>query len=72
MDNLFQAGKIDDEEVLTSLMEAMNDIVKVNYDYMKDYIEGIGNLTLMLLSSPHDKPATLAVEVWTTIAEVEL
>ena len=72
MQKMFEAGNIEDEEVLTSLMEAMNDIVRVNYDYMYEFIETIGNLTMKLISSEHEKPATLAVEVWTTLADVEL
>ena len=36
MDKLFLAGEINDEEVLSSLMEALNDIVKYNYDSICD------------------------------------
>lgn len=52
-------------------MEALNDIVRVNYDYMLDYIVNIGQLTMSLINSEHEKPAVLAVELWSTIAEVE-
>jgi hypothetical protein len=57
MSKLFDAGNIEDEDVLTSLMEAMNDIVRVNYDNINEYIESIGNLTMKLISSHHEKPA---------------
>jgi len=36
MEKLFLAGTINDEEVLSSLMEALNDIVKYNYDSICD------------------------------------
>lgn len=72
MDKLFEASNIDNEDVLISIMEAMNDIVRVNYDYIFDYIEGIGNLTMKLINSEHDKAAQLAIEVWTSISEVEM
>jgi hypothetical protein len=38
MDKLFLAGGINDDDVLSSLMEALNDIVKFNYDYVCDEI----------------------------------
>jgi hypothetical protein len=36
MEKLFLAGTINDEDVLSSLMEALNDIVKYNYDSICD------------------------------------
>jgi len=51
MQRLFEASKIDDEEILESIMEALNDIVRVNYDYMPDYIMEIGQLTTLLIDS---------------------
>ena len=71
MDRIFYAGKIMDEEILSSIMEALNDIVRVNYQYIMPYISQIGELTLQLINSEFDKPAQLAIEVWTTISEVE-
>jgi hypothetical protein len=53
-------------------MQAINDIVRVNYDYLFEYIEKIGGLTMNLINSPHDKAAQLAIEVWTSFAEVEI
>lgn len=72
MQKLFEASNIDNDEILTSIMEALNDIVRVNYDHMFEYIQEIGNLTMRLINSVHDKPAQLAIEVWTSISEVEL
>jgi hypothetical protein len=72
MDKLFLAGGINDDDVLSSLMEALNDIVKFNYDYVCDEIQRIGNLTMGLINSEHDKPAKLSIELWSTFAEVEL
>ena len=72
MDKLFQAGEINDEDILSSLMEALNDIVKNSYDCIGDQILRIGNLTMQLINSDHDKPAKLAIEVWSTFAEVEM
>lgn len=34
MQKIFDASKINDEDVLSSVMEGLNDIVRVNYDYM--------------------------------------
>lgn len=72
MQRLFKASKIDDEDTLECIMEALNDIVGVNYDYMLDYINEIGELTSRLIDSEHPKAAKLAIEVWSTISEVEL
>jgi len=38
MSQLFEACKINNEEILTSVMQAMNDIARVNYDYMREFI----------------------------------
>jgi len=38
MEKLFLAGEINDDEVLSSLMESLNDIVKHNYDSVCDQI----------------------------------
>lgn len=72
MNQVFLASEIDDEDILVAIMEAMNDIVRVNYDYMFDYIERIGSLTMKLIASEHEKAAKLAIEIWTTFAEVEI
>lgn len=72
MDKLFEASNIENEDILISIMESLNDIVRVNYDSIFEYIERIGNLTMTLINSIHDKAAQLAIEVWTSIAEVEL
>lgn len=71
MQKVFEASKINDEDVLSSVMEGLNDIVRVNYDYMFPYIGQIGQLTIDLINSEHDRPAKLAIEVWSTISEVE-
>ena len=42
MEKLFEASKIDNEDILISIMEALNDIVRVNYDYMLEFIINIG------------------------------
>lgn len=34
MQSIFNASKVNDEDVLSSVMEGLNDIVRVNYDYM--------------------------------------
>lgn len=71
MQNIFNASKVNDEDVLSSVMEGLNDIVKVNYDHMMPYIQQIGQLTIDLITSDHEKAAKLAIEVWSTISEVE-
>lgn len=38
MEKLFLAGEINDDDILSSLMEALNDIVKFNYDSVCDQI----------------------------------
>jgi len=46
--------------------------VRVNYDYIYDYILNIGQITMTMINSEHDRAAQLAVEVWTSISDVEL
>jgi hypothetical protein len=38
MQKLFEASTIKNEDILTSTMEALIDIARVNYDYMPEYI----------------------------------
>lgn len=72
MTQLFAASEIDDEDILVEIMSAMNDIVRIAYDFMFEFIERIGGLTMKLIASEHEKPAKLAIELWTTFAEVEI
>lgn len=72
MDKLMIAGEINDDDILSSLMESLNDIVKYCYDSITDQITRIGGLTVNMINSEHDKPAKLAIEVWSSFAEVEL
>lgn len=73
MAKLFEASQIKNEDILTSTMEAFIDIARVNYDYMPEYIQQIAELTLMMINQQEfDQPAKLAIEIWTTISEVEL
>lgn len=46
--------------------------MRVNYDYIYDYILNIGQITMTMINSEHDRAAQLAVEVWTSISDVEL
>eukprot|EP00347_Sterkiella_histriomuscorum_P015054 403358482 len=71
MNQLFLAGSINDEEIQSSSMEALNDIARESYDFMREYIPKIGELTSNLLQSEYEQGAKLAIEVWATIAEVE-
>lgn len=57
MQQLFAASKINDEDVLQPTMEALNDIVRVNYDHMPEFIQCIGELTMNLINSEHDRAA---------------
>ena len=73
MDGIFKAASIYDEDILTYTFEALNDIVKVNYDYLvQDDIMNIGQYTINMVSSQFEKVAKLSIEVWTSIAEVEI
>lgn len=51
MSKIFEAGKIMDEDILISTMQALNEIVKVNYDHIFDYLMPIGELTMSLINS---------------------
>lgn len=57
MSKLFEAGKIDDDDILKSVMEALNDIVKVSYDHILDFIQPIGELTMALINSDQEVAA---------------
>ena len=53
-------------------MQAFVDLARCNYDYMEPYILNIGNLTIELINSDNTDAATLALEFWTSLCEVEI
>lgn len=71
MNKIFDASEIDDEDILKSTMESLNEIARVSYDYIREYIDRIGALTSRLIASDHEIAAKLAIEIWSTIADVE-
>ncbi len=71
MDKVLLAASIQDEDILKSSFEALNDIAKYAYDHIFEYIGGIGEATLRLINSDFTGPAQLAIEIWSTIADVE-
>ncbi len=72
MDQVILATTILDEEVLKYSFDALNDIVKEAYDFISEDIERIGEATLRLINSEFTAPAMLAIEIWATIADVEI
>lgn len=52
-------------------MEALIDIGRINYSFMGEYIESIGNLTFQMIGSNEQELATYAIEFWTTLCEKE-
>lgn len=71
MENILQASKINDDEILCTLMKALIDIGRVNYDHIFDYIQQIGEMTVLFINSDKEEVAKLVVEFWTTLCEVE-
>lgn len=49
MNKIFDATFIEDEDILLFATEALNDIATVGYDYMREYIEKLGDLTHRLI-----------------------
>lgn len=72
MNALFIAAKMNDGETLEHLMQAFVDIARVNYDYLEEYLQKLGEMTFQLVSSDQEKVATLSIEFWTSICEVEI
>jgi hypothetical protein len=71
MERVLLAIGIPDEQILKSSFEALNEIAKEGYDYMLQYIEQIGGATINTINSNFSGPAMLAIEMWSTIADVE-
>jgi hypothetical protein len=57
MESIIKASNVEDEDTLKSTMEALNEIVRVNYDYIEEYIMGIGEITTGLIGSVHEGAA---------------
>jgi hypothetical protein len=52
-------------------MMTFNEIAKYNYDFIMEYILAIGTFTMSLMDTDQETAAQLAIEIWSTIAEVE-
>jgi len=52
-------------------LESLNEIARESYDYIGAYIERIGELTSNLIQSDFDAASKLAIEIWSTIADIE-
>lgn len=73
MNALLSTTQIDDEETLEYLMQSFVDIARVNYDYLENYLQKLGEMTFeQMTNNQREKVATLAIEFWTTICEVEI
>lgn len=53
MGSLISTAEIDDQEVLGELMNSLNEIARVNYDYMEEYIVDLGNITMKFINSEY-------------------
>jgi len=71
MQRVLLATEIQEEEILEYAFEALNEIAKEGYDFIIQYIEQIGSATLRIINSQFTEPAMLAIEIWSTLAEVE-
>ena len=72
MGSLIRTAEIDDQEVLGELMNSLNEIARVNYDYMEEYITDLGNITMKFINSEYLEVATMSIEFWTSLCEVEM
>lgn len=51
MMKIFEASYIDDEDIIISTTEALNDIARVCYDFVREYIDKLGDMTHRLIQS---------------------
>ena len=51
MGKIFEASFIEDEDIVLSTTDALNEIARVSYDYMREYIDKLGDLTHRLIQS---------------------
>ena len=57
-----------------STLEALVEIVRVNYVYMKEYLDKLYEVTNMLMKNLNDDPkiSQYSIEIWNTLFEEEI
>ena len=69
---LVECFQINNEEVLVAVWSVLNDISTYLYSYIGDYLQQIGDLTLLLIQTPElSGVASQALEFWTSLCYIE-
>lgn len=74
MDCIFDLFKIDDDDIIHSAIEALIDIIKVNFKYMPLYLDNFVDVTNTLIQM-HDfdkKISSFSIEIWNTLFEEDI
>jgi hypothetical protein len=66
--------KIDDDNIIQSALEALVEIIKVNFQHMHIYIDSFVELTEYLLQKKNLDPRAVAysIEIWNTLFEEDI
>jgi hypothetical protein len=74
MDCIFNLLKIDDDEILHSTLEALIEIIKVNFRYMSLFINKFVDTTTELISKHNSdqRISSFSIEIWNTLFEEDI
>ena len=74
MDCIIDLFKIDDDDIIHSAIEALIDIIKVNFKYMPLYLDNFVDVTNTIIQM-HDfdkKISSFSIEIWNTLFEEDI
>lgn len=72
MNNICEATQSPDARVRSMAFECITEICSNYYDYLTDYMTTIFELTMKAIKVDEDDVAKQAIEVWSTLCEVEI
>ena len=74
MDCIFDLLKIDDDDIIHSAIEALIDIIKVNFKYMSHYIDNFVDVTNAIIQNHNadQRISSYSIEIWNTLFEEDI
>ena len=64
MDGLIKAAKMEDDDCSSKAAEAISEVVSVGYDYISEFLQAIGEITVSLIQANQSEQASHILSFW--------